>query len=73
MPVAANLRVETELGVEKKCPVCNEYWPEDTDFFYPDRHTKTGFTCRCIACQLETRRQYQEKKHPGAPYRVLRR
>ena len=52
------LFIFTELGREKLCPLCGEYYPLDEDFFY-----KNGFkrgiqqwTGRCKACYIETYR-----------------
>lgn len=49
------LYIKTELGIEKCCPRCNEYFPFDEEFFF-----KNGFkngiqkwTARCKACYLE--------------------
>jgi len=52
------IHIYTELGHEKLCPLCGEYYPLDEDFFY-----KNGFkrgvqqwTGRCKACYIETYR-----------------
>ncbi len=38
---------ETELGRERMCSQCGEYWPDDGEFFY----TKRGKTAQpCKAC-----------------------
>lgn len=42
-----NIRKRTELGIERRCTRCKDYWPEDTQFFH--RHGK-GFHSYCIAC-----------------------
>lgn len=33
----------TELGLERKCPICGEFWPYDNDFFY-------SYKSACIDC-----------------------
>lgn len=43
------LQAVTELGVEKLCSACGEYWPADTEFFEA-RKLKDGLSSRCIAC-----------------------
>lgn len=40
----------TELGEEKQCTSCGEYWPADTEFFTAMRSSKDGLSPRCIAC-----------------------
>ncbi|MDM8181279.1 hypothetical protein [Marinobacter salarius] len=38
---------DTELGTERRCTRCGEYWPDDAEFFY----TKKGKTQQpCKAC-----------------------
>ena len=38
---------ETELGLEKRCACCGDYWPADPEFF----HLKAnGLATRCRAC-----------------------
>ena len=40
----------TELGQEKRCMSCGEYWPSDLEFFEVMRSSRDGLTPRCIAC-----------------------
>jgi hypothetical protein len=40
----------TELGNEKRCLTCGEYWPADHEFFETMRSSRDGLTPRCIAC-----------------------
>jgi len=35
--------LQTELGLEKRCGKCGEYWPFDNEFFYSQKS-------HCIAC-----------------------
>ena len=42
---------EEELGVQRRCPRCGEFWPEDHEFFYPAR--RGGFQAYCKACWHE--------------------
>jgi len=45
------LRV-TELGVERQCNACREWWPLDDEFFY---RRLSGYQGRCKACVNEAR------------------
>ena len=40
----------TELGEEKRCMSCGEYWPADAEFFEAMRSSRDGWSPRCIAC-----------------------
>lgn len=40
----------TELGEEKRCIACGEYWPADAEFFDRKISSRDGLTPRCIAC-----------------------
>jgi hypothetical protein len=46
----APIRAVTELGDEKRCLTCGEYWPADYEFFEPMRKSRDGLSTRCIAC-----------------------
>lgn len=48
---AGRLR-ETELGLEKRCSVCGDYWPADTEFFYAKG---AGLMSCCKACYVARR------------------
>lgn len=41
-------QIETSLGIEAMCTKCKEYWPYDSEFFYPH---KGGLHAQCKACQ----------------------
>ena len=43
--------------LHKRCLVCKEYWPADTEFFYDSKthHDGIGDTCRACSCE---QRQY---------------
>jgi hypothetical protein len=43
---------QTELGTERLCAGCLEWWPEDEDFWYYQRGRILG---RCRACWSERR------------------
>lgn len=46
---------DPELGPVKWCPVCKEYWPADTEFFYQAKLRADGLHSYCIACHVEKR------------------
>lgn len=43
---------EEELGSQKRCPACGEWWPVDPEFWYVYRHgPRTGLAnSPCRAC-----------------------
>lgn len=43
----------TDIGQEKRCLTCGEYWPADGEFFEPTKKTRDRLTARCIACIKE--------------------
>lgn len=43
-------KIVTELGDEKYCMSCGEYWPADLEFFGAMRSARDGLTPRCLAC-----------------------
>ena len=49
----------TELGLERMCIICEEFWPLDGEFFYRDRSGHAGFMPRCKACHEE---KYHRKR-----------
>ncbi len=54
----SKIYINTELGTEKRCTGCNEYFPFDQDFFYKNGLKKgvQQWTARCKACFTETYR-----------------
>lgn len=40
----------TELGIEKKCLKCGEYWPSDEEFFNKNKKGRRGIGSYCIDC-----------------------
>lgn len=51
-------KVVTELGDEKQCMACGEYWPADTEFFEARKAARDQLSARCIACSKEKRWTY---------------
>jgi hypothetical protein len=41
---------ESELGKEKYCFTCGEFWPADEEFFDRSKSSKDKLAPRCIAC-----------------------
>lgn len=50
--------INTELGTEKRCTLCGDYYPLDTDFFYKNGiwRGKTQWRSHCKACFTENYR-----------------
>lgn len=46
----ATRTIETEIGTEKYCVACREYWPADTEFFALQPNRKDRLSSRCLAC-----------------------
>lgn len=60
-PRVTEREIQTELGTERQCLRCGEYWPLDTEFFY---RKGAGWQPCCKSCFLE---QYRgTKKFPLA-------
>jgi len=53
----------TELGIERLCAGCGEWWPQDEEFWYYQRGKIIG---RCRACWSE-RRTGSRRKAPFGP------
>jgi hypothetical protein len=43
----------TDIGPEKRCLTCGEYWPADLEFFDPAKSTRDRLSMRCVACIKE--------------------
>ena len=72
---AAAIRRQTELGVEKLCSCCNEWWPADGEFFYQNQARSDGLTGLCKACfashQRVTRRGVPPMPHVPEVLRLV--
>jgi transposase-like protein len=53
----------TEIGIEKLCPKCNEYWPADKEFYHSSKITKDGLYPWCKACHADWHRNKYPTKH----------
>lgn len=54
--------VETELGIEQRCPSCGTYWPADSEFFYIKGN---GLSSHCKACFRERTGRLGHRKYGG--------
>ena len=63
------VRTVTELGDEKRCLCCGEYWPADFEFFEAMRSSRDGLTPRCIACIKAKLWQIPQQRREGAAHR----
>ena len=52
----------TELGTEKHCSRCDEWWPADLEFFFSDPKRRDGLFYCCKACYREWFRANKEAK-----------
>lgn len=48
----ANPTRETELGIEKFCTSCQNWWPADREFFHRQPSGHLGLRSQCRACAL---------------------
>lgn len=51
--------IQTDLGLEKYCKGCNEYYPADLEFFFLAKINKDGSSrleTLCKACRMERKR-----------------
>lgn len=46
--------INTELGTEKRCSLCGEFYPFDLEFFFSSgrKNNKNQLHSRCKACYL---------------------
>jgi hypothetical protein len=48
-------RRDADGALEKRCTVCRDYWPADSEFFYAGRSESDGLHSHCKACYIELR------------------
>lgn len=51
--LAAGTYQVTSIGLEKQCNSCTEFWPADTEFWFPQPGRATGLHYMCRACYAE--------------------
>ena len=68
--------IETELGKEKQCSKCGDFWPLDPEFFYPKQTAKRkdgtrglSFDAVCKACYEVV---YRKRKTPATRTYMIR-
>lgn len=54
----------TTLGLEKQCSHCKDFWPADSEFFYPAKGK--GLHCYCKACYRYKRHIEKKNKQAAA-------
>ncbi len=52
--LASGKCILTDLGLEKRCPKCDSYWPMDTQFWFASK-TEDGLFAWCRACYMARR------------------
>jgi len=52
-------RLDEDGELEKLCTKCKEYWPADTEFFYPNSGDLDGIWKMCKACYQEWRKSHR--------------
>lgn len=55
-------RIDEFYGLEKYCPKCGEFWPQDTEFWFPSKRQPDGLQCWCKGCQNEGKNNSNRKK-----------
>lgn len=58
-PDARPLYIFTELGKEKHCPKCDDYFPATKEFFFGKNKGSTQLESCCKACYMERKRNYK--------------
>lgn len=56
----------SELGVEKRCLACKQFWPADSEFFAPRKNARNPLSPRCRACIAELFWGWREPRSDGA-------
>lgn len=79
--VSAQTRVDPIDGPQRYCHPCDEWWPDDAEFWYPDvRREGTPYRSakrilirkrtliypHCRACQASAARKYRERRQSAA-------
>ena len=51
----------TDLGLERECSKCKEFWPADTEFWQAQKGQLDGFTSQCKACLNDTKTERRRR------------
>jgi erythromycin esterase-like protein len=66
--------IVTELGVEKRCVKCGEFWPAEPEFFQRNRDNPDGLDNYCKDCRqqarIKTQQTFNEKRAAARRERV---
>ncbi|MGU5697909.1 hypothetical protein ACV1D9_12170 [Aeromonas allosaccharophila] len=62
-------RIDAEMGLEKFCTGCGDYWPQDTAFWSVRNHPNApdGLQHYCKACEQEGWMNRRGKRHGTDP------
>lgn len=63
----------TEIGTERQCNGCGEWWPLDKEFYHRNYRGIGGFLGTCRACFAERRGRSGRKKAKWSEERPLMR
>ena len=63
--LGSRLLRDAMYGPEKLCTRCDEWWPADTEFFYPQADAAGGLFYWCKACYAEWKRGRAAVKRQG--------
>lgn len=61
----------TELGTERRCNSCGEYWPLDGEFYHRNSKGIGGFLGTCRACFAERRGRRDMTRRASAMSTIL--
>lgn len=58
--------MNTELGTERRCNSCGEFWPLDGEFYHRNPKGIGGFLGTCRACFAERRGRRDQTRRVSA-------
>ena len=67
MPYLAPRQTDPDLGPTRYCRRCQEWWPEDAEFWWTEGSGKI----RCRACRTESMRQKDSRRRRKLPGRCI--
>ena len=59
--------IVTELGTEKRCVKCGEFWPAEPEFFQRNRDNPDGLDNYCKDCRQQARIKTQQTLNAQLP------
>lgn len=62
--LTARVWMLTDTGLEKRCTSCRNFWPADTEFYYPAKKAPGNLHSWCKACYGEWRKARRADRHP---------